>query len=477
MAAPMTVTPDPVLRDGTDPARPAAAPERLADLVAAHDVRFVLAMFVDLTGKPCAKLVPARSADELQDDGVGFAGFAAGPLGQTPSDPDMIVRPDLRSFTPLPMVREGMAVVQCDPYLRGELWPFAPRVILQAVAGQQHAKRRELYVGAEAEYFLVQRLPDGSIRPADSLDQADQPCYDAHGLTRMYDHLTSVADAMNGLGWGNYASDHEDANGQFEQNFAFDQALVTADRIVTLRYLVRSLAEKRGLTATFMPKPFADRTGSGMHFHLSLWDGATPLFPRASGASADPDGDPDGDPYGLGLSDLAYAYVGGLLDHAPGLAAVIAPTVNSYKRTGARTTASGATWAPRRATYGGNDRSHLVRVPDEHRVELRAIDGSANPYLAAAAVLAAGADGLDRALDPGAPQPPGGLPDDAPELPRTLVEATEAFLADPVVRGALDAADPSAGVSEYYARVKREEFYRWHAAVSPWELDHYLAAF
>ena len=470
MAAPLTVTSEPALRDGAAAGTaPDAGPDRLAELVAAHDVRFVLAMFVDLAGKPCAKLVPARSADELQDEGVGFAGFAAGPLGQTPSDPDMIVRPDLRSFTPLPMVREGMAVVQCDPYLRGELWPFAPRVILAAVAEQQRARRRELFVGAEAEYFLVERLADGSIRPADSLDRADQPCYDAHGLTRMYDHLTSVADAMNGLGWGNYASDHEDANGQFEQNFTYDRAMVTADRIVTLRYLVRSLAERRGLTATFMPKPFADRTGSGMHFHLSLWDGASPLFPRADGEAPDP--------HGLGLSDLAYAYVGGLLDHAPGLSAVITPTVNSYKRTGARSTASGATWAPRRATYGGNDRSQLVRVPDAHRVELRAIDGSANPYLAAAAVLAAGADGVDRALDPGAPQPPGGVPDDARDLPRTLLDACDAFLADPVVRGALDAADPSAGVSAYYADVKREEFYRWHAAVSAWEIDRYLSAF
>jgi glutamine synthetase len=215
-----------------------------------------------------------------------------------------------------------------------------------------------------------------------------------------------------------------------------------------------------------MPKPFADRTGSGLHLHLSLWDGDRALFPR--------DGD---DPRGLGLTDTAYAFVGGLLEHAPALSAVIAPTVNSYKRTGATMTASGATWAPRRATYGGNDRSHMVRVPDQQRVELRAVDGSANPYLAAAVVLAAGADGIDRALDPGAPQPPGGVPAGAPELPHTLAEASEALLADPVVRGALDAADPAAGVSEYFARIKREEFSRYHAAVSAWEIDRYLTAF
>jgi glutamine synthetase len=443
-----------------------ARTERLADLVAAHDVRFVLAMFVDVVGKPCAKLVPARSADALQDEGVGFAGFAAGPLGQHPWDPDMIVLPDPASFTPLPMVRPGLAVVHCDPYLRGERWPFAPRVILRAVVDRQRARGRDLRVGAEAEYFLVERGPDGALAPADHLDRAAQPCYDAHGVTRMWDHLTAVSDAMNDLGWGNYANDHEDANGQFEQNFDHDRAVVTADRVITLRYLVRSLAEQRGLTATFMPKPFTDRTGNGLHLHQSLWAGHTPLFPR--GSDADPD------PYGLGLSDLAYGYVAGLIEHAPALSAVIAPTVNSYKRSGARSTASGATWAPRRATYGGNDRSHLVRVPDGDRVELRAVDGSANPYLAAAAVLTAGADGVDRGLDPGPPQPPGGVPDDAPELPRTLLEATQALLADPVVCGALDAADPSAGVSAYYAGLKREEFYDWHSAVSAWEVDRSL---
>ncbi len=207
----------------------------------------------------------------------------------------------------------------------------------------------------------------------------------------MYEHLTAISAAMNQLGWGNYANDHEDGNGQFEQNFRYADALTTADRVVTLRYLISVLAEQRGMTATFMPKPFADRTGSGMHMHLSLWRDGAPVFPDHT------------DPRGLGLSPTAYAFIGGILEHAGGLQGVLAPTVNSYKRTGATSTSSGATWSPRRPTYGGNDRTHYLRVPDASRVELRGGDGSANPYLASAVTVAAGLDGIRRGTDPANP--------------------------------------------------------------------------
>jgi glutamine synthetase len=209
-----------------------------------------------------------------------------------------------------------------------------------------------------------------------------------------------------------------------------------------------------------MPKPFGQRTGSGLHLHLSLWDDSGPRFPG-----------PDGSGNHLGLSTLACHFVGGLIDHAPGLSALLAPTVNSYKRSGARTTTSGATWSPRQATYGGNDRTHLIRVPDTNRVELRASDGSANPYLAIAAVLAAGLDGLDRELDPGMP----GVREGAMDLPPTLLHAVDALDADPVVAGALDVAGQ--GVAAYYARAKREEFLEWHSQVSTWEIERYLTAF
>ena len=439
----------------------AVPPADLASRARTDGVRFLLALFVDLTGKPCAKLVPVEAAGELQHEGVGFAGYAVGAIGQQPCDPDLIAIPDLASYTLLPSVKEGLALVHCDPHVEGAPWPFAPRVLLKAQLERARARRLELKVGAEVEYFLVTRGPDGRIAPADPRDDAARPCYDARGLTRMYDHLTGVSTAMNAMGWANYANDHEDANGQFEQNFAYADALTTADRVITTRYLISVLAEQRDMVATFMPKPFSDRTGSGLHLHLSLWRDGDALFPAG--------GDGGGDPRGHGLSPLAYSFLGGILDHAAALQAVIAPTVNSYKRTGATSTRSGATWSPRRPTYGGNDRTHFVRIPDGNRIEMRGGDGSANPYLAAAATLAAGLDGIARDADPDVTD---GTP--RPELPPTLLHAVDAFTADPVVTGALDAAGP--GVAAYFAALKREEFFDWHGAVGPWEIDRYLTA-
>jgi glutamine synthetase len=380
-------------------------------------------------------------------------------MGQQPCDPDLIAIPDPASYTSLRWVREGLALVHCDPHVEGRPWPYAPRVILKALLERARAQRLELFAGAELEYFLVSRDSDGRIAPADAKDTGAQPCYDARGLTRMYDHLTAVSAAMNELGWGNYANDHEDGNGQFEQNFTYADALTTADRVISARYLISVLAEQRGMTATFMPKPFTDRTGSGMHLHLSLWREGTALFP-----------DPE-DGRTLGLSPLAYSFLAGILEHAPGMQAVLAPTVNSYKRTGAVSTRSGATWSPRHASYGGNDRTHLIRVPDGNRIEMRGGDGSANPYLALAAALAAGLDGIERGLDPGAPGAGGAQRG----LPLTLLHAVDALTVDPVVRGALDAA--GAGVCDYFAGLKREEFLAWHNTVGSWEIDRYLTAF
>ena len=433
----------------------------LADRAAADGVRFVLATFVDLDGKPCAKLVPASALDQAQAEGVGFAGFAAGSIGQLPGDPDIIAMPDPASYVPLPFVRPGLAMVQCDPHVEGKPWPFAPRIILRRMLDRLAGAGMTMQVGAECEYFLVRRSPDGGIVPADADDLSAQPCYDARDLTRMYDHLTEVSTALNELGWDNYANDHEDGNGQFEQNFAHADAMTTADRVVTFRYLVRMIAERRGMIATFMPKPFSRRTGTGMHLHVSLWGGSGPLFPDPA------------DPRGLGLSSLAYGFIGGVLEHAPALLALLAPTVNSYKRTGAATPTSGATWAPRRATYGGNDRTHMIRVPDGNRAEVRAVDGSANPYLAVAGLIGAGLAGIEARLDPG---PVGGA-DGAAPLPPTLLHAVEALGADPVIRSVLDAAGEGTGVSDYYAERKREEFLSWHNEVGPWELDRYLTAF
>jgi glutamine synthetase len=286
----------------------------------------------------------------------------------------------------------------------------------------------------------------------------------------MYDHLSSVSRHLNTLGWGNYANDHEDANGQFEQNFHYADALTTADRLIVFRYLVHSLAEEAGMEATFMPKPFAHLTGNGLHLHLSLWsDAGDELF-------LDPS-----DPRGLGLSPLAYQWIAGLAAHAPAAAAVTGPTVNSYKRMGAPAPDSGATWAPAYAVYGGNNRTHMLRVPEPGRVEHRGVDGSANPYLALAVLVGSGLDGIDRALDPGEPNrdnlyqlsPAEVARRGLVALPPTLLHAADALVGDDVLRAALGKTRDGEYI-DYFASVKRAEFLEYHAQVTPWELERYL---
>ena len=212
-------------------------------------------------------------------------------------------------------------------------------------------KGYEFKMGLELEYFLVKQLDDGSIEIADRYDTLEKPCYDIAGLTRRYDFLTTVSKNCNDLGWGNYANDHEDANGQFEQNFTYDDALVSCDRAIFFRYMVHTLAEQAGMIATFMPKPFSTLTGNGCHFHMSLWEGETNLFLDES------------DPRGLGLSETAYNFIGGLKAHARATSALTAPTVNSYKRLKVGTTTSGATWSPVWISYGYNNRTQMLRIP------------------------------------------------------------------------------------------------------------------
>jgi glutamine synthetase len=445
----------------------------LAAAVRRDGVEFILAMFVDMHGKPCAKLVPAAAVENLVAGGAGFAGFAAGPMGQTPADPDLIVVPDPASYQRLPWKPE-VAVVQCDPSVDGEPWPFSPRVILKRQLELLAERAMALKVGAEVEYFLIKRQGDGSIRIADQRDVDSTPCYDARGLLRMFDHLSTVSKHMDVLGWGNYANDHEDGNGQFEQNFKYAGALETADRVILFRYMVHSLAEEGGMEATFMPKPFPNITGSGMHTHLSLWSSNDDreLFMGPE------------DERGLGLSELAYNAIGGILDHGASMSAVICPTVNSYKRMGAPSPLSGASWAPSLVAYGGNNRTHLLRVPEPGRVEHRGVDGSANPYLALAVIVGAMLDGIDRKLDPGTPNSSNLYTVGQEELdkrgirpmPPTLLHAVEVLEADPVLRAALGKTRDGDYI-DYYASVKRQEFFSFHSQVTPWEVERYLTLF
>src|SRR6266513_2149298 len=408
--------------------------EEVRKITKGRGVEFFFAQFVDMYGRPSAKLVPAANLDDLASDGAGFAGFAAGEIGQMPSDPDIAAIPDLRSLTLVPW-QQNLARFACDITVEGEPWPYCPRTILR----NQLARAKELgydyKIGLELEYFLIQRREDGSIEIADAQDTLEKPCYDMLGLTRRYDFLTTVSRYCNELGWGNYANDHEDANGQFEQNFTYSNAL----------------AEQNGMIATFMPKPFSHLTGNGCHFHMSLWDGDTNLFLD------------EADPRGLGLSETAYHFIGGLKKHARATSALTAPTVNSYKRLKVGTTTSGATWSPVWISYGYNNRTQMLRIPGPGRIEDRTIDGSCNPYLAATGVLAAGLDGIENGLDAGEPNA-GNLysfPYDELKargletLPTNLLEATQELERDDALRDALGPARDEDYV-DYFIRVKRD---------------------
>jgi glutamine synthetase len=455
---------------------PLVAPQtadQVRELVREGGVEFLFAQFVDMHGKPNAKLVPAHHLDDLLADGAGFAGFAAGDIGQGPHDPDLIAVPDVRSYTPL-LWRRGVARFACDVTVEGEEWPYCPRTILRHQLQRAAALGYEFRIGAELEYFLVRRREDGSIEVADSLDTLDQPCYDMRGLTRNLDFVSSVSRNVTALGWDNYATDHEDANGQFEQNFEFDDALVTCDRAVFFRYMVEAMAQERGLIATFMPKPFPHLTGNGCHLHMSLWKDGVNLF----------EAEPADDPRGLGLSELAYQFVGGLKAHAKAYIAVTAPTVTSYKRLVVGAPTSGATWAPAYVSYGYNNRTQMLRIPGPGRIEDRTVDGSCNPYLAATAVLAAGLDGIERGLDPGDPNSLNLYETDEAQraelgidvLPANLLDATRELERCQVLRAALGRARDE-DYLDYFVRCKRREWQQAHEQITQWELDRYLQLF
>lgn len=448
-------------------------PDDVAKIVKDGGIEFLFAQFVDMHGKPNAKLVPASHLDDLFNDGAGFAGAAAGAINQDPSDPDLAAIPDPASLTILPW-QPNVARLACDLQVEGEPWLYCPRTILRNALERASEQEYELKLGAELEYFLLRRDPDGSLAVADDRDTLDLPCYDMRALTRNLDFVTTVAKYLEQLGWDGYATDHEDANGQFEQNFTYADALTTCDRAIFFRYMVETLATQRGLIATFMPKPFGHLTGNGCHFHLSLWKDGENVF-LAEAAE---------DPHGLGLSPLAYNFIGGLKAHAKAYIAVTAPTVNSYKRLNAGAPTSGASWAPVFISYGNNNRTQMLRIPGPGRIEDRTVDGSTNPYLAATAILTAGLDGVARGLDGGAPND-SNLYESTPEsravagiemLPENLLDATRELAVDPALRAGFGTAQKGDYV-DYFVAVKQGEVREAHVQITPWELERYLQLF
>jgi glutamine synthetase len=439
-------------------------------------VDYLLAQYVDVHGTPRCKGVPARALDLFLEGSAGFAGAAVHGMGQGPHDHDMIAIPDLDSYTPVPW-ETGVARVACDITVDGQPWPYCPRTALRRAADQLRAAGYVMMVGAEAEHFLVRRREDGTIVPfdPDGVDTLDKPCYDFKSLAGSMGYLRTLVGYLDQLGWEPYASDHEDGTAQYEINWKYADALTTADRLTFFKMMTSQVAKRFGAIATHMPKPFAHLTGSGTHFHLSLWDPSAQrnLFLDESDAR------------GLGLSPLAYQFLGGVMHHARALAAVVAPTVNDYKRlsigeflTGVT---SGFTWTPAFISYGDNNRTQMFRVPEPGRFECRMVSGAVNPYLGMAGFIAAGLDGIRRKLDPGEPNAGKNMytlsVDEVKRgkvglIPQSLAEAIACFEEDPVVQSGLGPE-----LAEEFVRVKRQEWVRYHNTVSRWEIDRYLTLF
>ena len=356
----------------------------LSKIAKTKKIKYFLISFVDLFGVLRSKLVPTRAIDEMQKNGAGFAGFATW-LDMTPADTDMFAIPDPNSLIQLPWNKE-VGWLASDLWMGGKPVKASPRVMLKEQIKKLSTKNLVMKSGVECEYFLI--TPDGT-KIADEKDTQSKPCYDQSALMRRYDLIKEICDSMIELGWNPYQNDHEDANGQFEMNWDYSDCLITADRHVFFKFMVKSLAEKHGLRATFMPKPFENLTGNGCHAHISLWDGKENKFLETGEK--------------LGLSRMAYNFLGGIMKCAQPLSAFFNPTINSYRRINAPPTKSGASWSPSSISYSGNNRTHMIRIPDPGRFELRLMDGSSNPYLLQAGVIAAGIHGLNNKIDPGEP--------------------------------------------------------------------------
>ncbi|MEP1209937.1 MAG: type III glutamate--ammonia ligase [Rhizobiaceae bacterium] len=428
--------------------------EDLEKFATDNGIKFFLFNFTDLFGVQRAKLVPASAAGDMQKTGAGFAGFASW-LDMSPAHPDMFVIPDPSSAIQLPWKPE-VAWVAGDPWMEGEVVAQAPRNVLKSLNAEAATHGLKMMSGVEPEFHLINA--DGTAI-SDDRDIQEKPCYDQSALLRRYDVISDICTIMLELGWGPYQNDHEDANGQFEINWDFGDCLQTADRHAFFKFMVKAVAEKHGLRATFMPKPFSNLTGNGCHVHHSVWtlDAGTCVFADSSGE--------------LGLSELAYHFLGGLMEHGAAMCAITNPTVNSYKRINAPATLSGATWSPSSVTYGGNNRTHMVRIPDAGRLEFRLADGAANPYLLQAVLLAAGLDGVSRKIDPGERLDIDMYTEShkakgAKKLPNNMLDAIRAFEKDKYLCGAMGTE-----FSDAYVKLRNREWDQYSHHLTQWERE------
>ena len=430
----------------------------LAEFAKEKNVKYFMISYTDLFGGQRAKLVPAQAIGAMQHEGAGFAGFSTY-LDLTPAHPDMLAVPDTSAVIQLPWKRD-VAWVPGNLMMDGKTVDQAPRNVLNRLIKTAASEGMHVKTGIEAEFFLL--TPEGD-KISDEYDTATKPCYDQQAIMRRYDVIAEICDYMLELGWGPYQNDHEDANGQFEMNWEFDDVLATADKHSFFKFMTKSVAEKHGLKATFMPKPIEGLTGNGCHAHISVWD--APGDKSKTNVFADSQKD-------LGLSDKGLNFLGGIMKHASAMAAITNPTINSYKRINAPRTMSGATWAPNTVTWSGNNRTHMVRVPGPGRFELRLPDGAANPYLLQAVILAAGLDGVRTNADPGKRYDidmyaEGHKVRGGPKLPLNMLDAIREFDKNKGLKKALGDE-----FSNAYVKLKMKEWNSFSSHFSVWEKEN-----
>jgi len=430
----------------------------LAEFAKEKNIKYFMISYTDLFGGQRAKLVPAQAIGAMQHEGAGFAGFSTY-LDLTPAHPDMLAVPDTSAVIQLPWKRD-VAWVPGNLMMDGKTVDQAPRNVLNRLIKTAASEGMHVKTGIEAEFFLL--TPEGD-KISDEYDTATKPCYDQQAIMRRYDVIAEICDYMLELGWGPYQNDHEDANGQFEMNWEFDDVLATADKHSFFKFMTKSVAEKHGLKATFMPKPIEGLTGNGCHAHISVWD--APGEKSKTNVFADSKKD-------LGLSDKGINFLGGIMKHASAMAAITNPTVNSYKRINAPRTMSGATWAPNTVTWSGNNRTHMVRVPGPGRFELRLPDGAANPYLLQAVILAAGLDGVRTNADPGKRYDidmyaEGHKVRGGPKLPLNMLDAIREFDKNKGLKKALGDE-----FSNAYVKLKMKEWNSFSSHFSVWEREN-----
>ncbi len=442
-------------------------PTDIDKFIGENQINYILAQFVDIHGVAKTKSVPANCLMDVVNKGAGFAGFAVSGLGMQPHGPDFMARGDLDTLSIVPW-QPGYARIVCDGYVNEQPYPYDSRVVLKRQLNKLAARGWTLNSGLEPEFSLFVRDENGNLGPVDETDVLEKPCYDYKGLSRSREFLEKLVESLQQTGFDVYQIDHEDANGQFEINYTYGDALDSADKFTFVRMAAGEIANELGMVCSFMPKPASDRTGNGMHFHLSITDEAGKnLFHDSS------------DVNGMGLSKMAYHFTAGLLHHAKALCAISAPTVNSYKRLVVGGSASGSTWAPAYIAYGDNNRSAMVRVP-YGRLEFRLPDSGCNPYLVHAAIIAAGLDGVERELEPGEPKninlyamsEAERLEHGIDILPQNLNEALNALEADSILTERLGKE-----IVGEFIKIKREEWISYSRHVSDWELNRYAEFF